>query len=83
MARVIEDNCVGCPAELGCLGDVCPYKHMHVDYCDECGDDCAEYRIDGKDLCEECAKELLLDMFNDLTIKDMAEVLEADFEYIY
>lgn len=81
--RVIEDNCVGCPEELGCLGEACPYRHMHIDYCDICGDDLAECKIDNQDMCEECAKEYLLDVFNNLTIDEKADVLEVEFKYIY
>ena len=81
--RVVEDNCVGCPSELGCLGSACPYKNMHIDYCDECGDDNAEYRVDGKDLCEACMDELLFDAFHDLTTKEKARLLNIDFDYIY
>ena len=83
LLRVIEENCVGCPTELGCLGGACPYMHMHVDYCDECGDDGAEYKIDGIDMCETCAKDYLMDAFKDMTVPDMASVLDIECEYIY
>ena len=32
-----EDECVGCPPELGCDGDQCPYKNVPRSYGDECG----------------------------------------------
>lgn len=40
MAIRIEDGCVGCPEELGCLGDACPNKNIIESECDECGDQC-------------------------------------------
>lgn len=51
-----EDNCVGCPSNMGCIGSLCPYKNVPTRYCDGCDellDD--EYYTDGeKDYCEEC-----------------------------
>lgn len=38
MAILIEDGCVGCPPEIGCLGNGCPRKNIIVAECDECGD---------------------------------------------
>ena len=45
-----EDECVGCPKEMGCLGNACPNRNVPHLYCDKCGDDCEE-------LCEDCLKE--------------------------
>ena len=35
----LEDECVGCPPELGCLGQLCPYQNVPRCYCDECGEE--------------------------------------------
>ncbi len=71
-----ENHCVDCG--LPCLGRSCPYSHITVCYCDICGDEGAEYTIDGEDYCEECAKEYLKDTFNDLTLSEQAEALNID-----
>ena len=52
-----EDECVGCPPEMGCLGNSCRYKNVKHFYCDKCGEDVEElYKVDGEELCEECLK---------------------------
>lgn len=54
-----EDECVGCPAEIGCLGSSCPYKNVRHLYCDICGFEVDKlYKINGDEICEKClAKE--------------------------
>ena len=50
-----ENECVGCPPELGCLYDACPKRNVKHLYCDKCG--CEEerlYNYDGEELCAEC-----------------------------
>ena len=55
----IENHCVGCPAEMGCLGSSCPHQNVEVHYCDKCGDELdAIYDVDGNELCESCLKQL-------------------------
>lgn len=50
-----EDECVGCPTELGCMGSTCPYRNVPHLYCDKCGDDVEKlYKYDGQEICEEC-----------------------------
>ena len=54
---VYEDDCVGCPPEMGCLGNTCPFKNVPHYYCDMCGreyehDDLREY--EGGEICESC-----------------------------
>ncbi len=80
--RKYENDCVGCPDGMGCLGSSCPYVNVPHDYCDTCGEDGAEYRIDGEDYCEDCAKKYLTDLFNDLCISEQAELLKVDLETI-
>ena len=57
MAVQFEDECVGCPPEMGCLGSACRYRDVPHFYCDECGeelDDDDIYEVDGKMFCSEC-----------------------------
>ena len=50
-----EDECVGCPTEMGCIGSVCPNRNVPHFYCDKCGDDVEKlYKYDGQEICEEC-----------------------------
>ena len=50
-----EDECVGCPTELGCLGSACPNMNVKHLYCDKCKDDVEKlYKYDGEEICEEC-----------------------------
>ena len=56
-----ENECVGCPTELGCMGNACPNRNVPHLYCDKCGDDVERlYEYNGEELCVEC----LLDKFN-------------------
>ena len=73
MATVIEDNCVSCA--MYCIN--CGRRHEEVIKCDARGcDEYAKYKIDDDDYCEEHAKEYLMDMFSDLDILEMAELLQ-------
>lgn len=55
----IENECVGCPPEMGCLGSCCPNRNVKRIYCDICGeeidydssrwDDSVDYHV-----CEDC-----------------------------
>ncbi|WP_295250594.1 hypothetical protein [Ruminococcus sp.] len=78
--RKYENHCVDC--ELPCLGSSCPYVNVPVDYCDECGNDNAEYVIDGDDLCEDCAEKYLKEVFNDLTLSEKADAVDIDLHSI-
>lgn len=50
-----EDQCVGCPPEMGCMGSACPNQNVPVWSCDECGDEDVElYDYDGSQLCQSC-----------------------------
>lgn len=59
MAIKYEDECVGCPPELGCLGSACSKRNVPHYYCD--GEDCGEefhptelYHVDDQMLCVDC-----------------------------
>ena len=59
----IENDCVGCPKEMGCLGSSCPYRDVPHYYCDECGEEISclyalqsvwSGGISDEFYCEEC-----------------------------
>jgi hypothetical protein len=57
--KEITNECVGCPSEMGCLGNSCPNRNVERYYCDVCGEELDDeiYEVDGEDLCIECLKE--------------------------
>lgn len=60
--RKHENECVGCPPGVGCLGSACPNRDvLHVS-CDACGDEDDEmYSYDGQDYCGACLISLLVE----------------------
>lgn len=79
--RKIENHCVDCG--LPCLGKSCPYTDVEVAYCDECGNDGAEYSIDDKDYCEECAGQMLNDEWEDMALEEKAKLLDHSISKIF
>lgn len=61
MATVYENECCGCATPAyPCMGNNCPRRNVPHLYCDECKDDVEElYKLDGKELCADCALERL------------------------
>lgn len=68
---VIEhvNDCVGCPPEMGCMGQACPYhprdEEREVLVCDACGEEVddlcrAPYQAEEAWVCECCLKEMLV-----------------------
>ena len=56
-----ENECVGCPSEMGCLASACPNRNVKYLYCGKCGNDADKlYVVDGDEICEDC----LLKMFD-------------------
>ena len=54
-----ENECVGCPPEMGCIGSACPNRNVKYLYCDKCGDDAEKlYVVDGKEICEDCLHKM-------------------------
>lgn len=52
-----EDECVGCPKEIGCFGMSCPNRRVPHYYCDECQDEFETselYDFYGDMLCKDC-----------------------------
>lgn len=55
-----EDECVGCPPEIGCRGNACSNRNVPHYYCDDCGDDVEDlYEYDGEQLCLECLLDIV------------------------
>ena len=54
------DECVGCPAELGCIGNGCPYLNIPHYFCDECGDEEDLYFYEDRELCLNCIERELI-----------------------
>lgn len=52
--KKIENDCVGCPPEMGCLGSSCPKRNIVRYYCDYCGNEDKLYHYDDDEVCEEC-----------------------------
>lgn len=54
-----SNECVGCPPEMGCLGDSCPNRNVPHYVCDKCGieyEPTELYDVYGEHLCEDCMK---------------------------
>lgn len=54
-----ENECVGCPPEMGCLGSSCPNRNVLHLICNKCGDETQLYEYDGEELCIDCIEEKL------------------------
>lgn len=52
--RTIENECVGCPPEIGCIGISCSYNNVVHYYCDCCGEETKLYHYNGYEICESC-----------------------------
>ena len=57
--KIIHDECVGCPPEIGCFGNSCPYKHVTRYYGDDCQEENELYYFEGDELCTECVLKRL------------------------
>lgn len=55
--KKVENECVGCPLEMGCLGSSCPNINVVHYYCDKCGEETKLYYYDGYELCADCLLE--------------------------
>ena len=82
----IENDCVGCPPEMGCLGSSCPMRNSVHFYCDVCKDEVEElYYLDNYLLCEECylksSDKITSDNYEDYMDTCGDYVYEEDYEY--
>ena len=73
--RILENECVGCPPDIGCIGTACPHRNVERVYCDLCGND-AEYVVDDEELCEACSRKRIMEAFNNFDIYEQAEMLD-------
>lgn len=63
-----ENQCVGCPTEMGCIGSACKYMDVPVFYCDECKSDVDKlYEFNGYEYCDCCLAEIAVQDFNDMS----------------
>ena len=51
---ILEDECVNCPPELGCLGNCCPNRNVPHYICDKCNEEDVLYELDDRQLCADC-----------------------------
>lgn len=59
---VYENECVGCPTEMGCMGRACPYTNVPHFYCDGCENEAEEfYEYEGEYFCKDCFLEIALE----------------------
>lgn len=55
MAIRYENECVGCPPDMGCLGSACPNRRVPHLYCDKCKREVDDlYDYDDKQICLDC-----------------------------
>lgn len=55
MAIRYENECVGCPPDMGCLGVACPNRIVPHLYCDKCKQEVDDlYDYDDKQICLDC-----------------------------
>lgn len=52
--KKIENECVSCPPEMGCLGYSCPNRNVTRFYCDRCGEEETLYHYDSEEICADC-----------------------------
>lgn len=69
-----ENECVGCPPHMGCMGSACPYSHVPYLTCDKCEDEVEElYDTNEGQLCEECVRK----MYDDLEVEEF-RIIDVD-----
>lgn len=76
-----EDECVGCPPEMGCLGAACPNRNVERHVCDECGSE-ATCTLDGEELCDDCLNERLDNLWNEMRSEEKADLLEVILRWL-
>lgn len=68
----VENECVGCPPCMGCLGATCPNANVIHIYCDHCGQEDDEiYHYEDEHWCLDCIKD------------DLVAVEESEYEQDY
>ncbi len=58
---ILKNECRDCATPgYPCIGDSCPYTHIKIHSCDDCG--CEEetlYEYEGKELCQDCLLDII------------------------
>lgn len=74
-----EDECVGCPSNIGCIGSSCPNMNISHTYCDNCGDEAYLYSFenDGEQLCKRCMEKELDKAWSELTYIEKCEIFDV------
>lgn len=68
---VYEDECVGCPPEMGCMGGGCPNLNVPHFLCDGCEKEYeCYYKYDGEFFCKDCLLK---------TVLENAEIYTAEY----
>ena len=76
-----EDECVGCPREMGCLGSSCSYRNVSVRVCDDCGEETDTlYVYDGLELCWDCFVDCFECIDDDMFLVDGETVYIDDLQ---
>lgn len=71
-----ENECVGCPTEMGCIGSACRYMNVPHYYCDECGYEADElYEYYGDELCLYCLDKIAEEDFKEMSKEDRVELV--------
>lgn len=76
--QVEYKGCVGCPSEMGCLGEACPQRYTET-VCDYCGG-AASHNYMGENVCEDCLERFLDGAWRGLSTDEKIEALGADCE---
>jgi len=78
-----EDECVGCPPNMGCLGGACPYRNVPVWVCDKCGEEAEElWKYEGEELCQDCLLQTIPKAEESDHREEEDDVYDrADYEY--
>lgn len=67
MAIRYENECVGCPPDMGCLGSAFPNRRVPHLYCDKCKNEVENLRnYNGDQWCEEC----ILKEFDEVEVEE-------------
>ena len=72
-----EDECVGCPPEIGCMGSACPHRNVPHTYCDYCGDEARLYDWEGDHVCKECVIKEMDGYLDSLSFAEKCELLDV------
>lgn len=79
-----ENNCVGCPDGIPCIGKICPLVHQEVVICDQCGNhiNSKYYKFTNKEYCEDCIDDVLNEEFHHLTLSEKVEIFDVGISSI-